>query len=461
MYKNVSIITITPLKKDVVINKMSYFSNKQISGIFYYTILCATGCFILVINSKKKIILDVTRKLKEVEACGFYNYLKKIIYLKHIAFFEYGTISKYLIQTWNNLQRKIKNCNILISLYGQPTPTQDMINRALLKKLKDVSDEKKNLSLLLAASIFENRNIKLNFKLENIEKKRIAQCIEEIEKRVNQAQLQNMNFHHLYVIAYQENMHLKAKIKKLTELKEDAEKNLISLVHEVCMSKNEKLMAYCSRIVVQTKGEVLRSDMQSEIQKFLRSTNSKAQFKMLHLPDVETNIEFCSKSNLTSNNNSLTLLTETPQLVGLPGENIWTVKDKDGFIEKLYECDFATDFDNGDTIKRIREYSVYHDKDCFFDNIKYKTIALLLVTLFFKFYFVRKVIDILCFSSRTIPHDNSCGENYDQRLKEFGSSIKIQNQRFVTGSKAFKFFLNNSMDFHKPLTASKIPISYY
>ncbi|KAJ8722997.1 hypothetical protein PYW07_004177 [Mythimna separata] len=69
------------------------------------------------------------------------------------------------------------------------------------------------------------------------------------------------------------------------------------------------------------------------------------------------------------------LVSDAPKLKGLPGEFVWTVKDKDGLISKLYEYDFTSDYLDGDTeIRRIRQYSVYFDKDCLLDSIGSKTV---------------------------------------------------------------------------------------
>ncbi|CAG5011359.1 unnamed protein product [Parnassius apollo] len=267
----------------------------------------------------------------------------------------------------------MKNYKSLTQKYNaKRKQNNDNLRIYLINKLKEVTEERRNLSLLLAAAVCENRTIRTYYRLESMAKTRLALHMEQTKKKIKESQLQYVNFQHLYLMTQQENMYLKALIKKLTKQKEDAERNLISLVHEVCLTKNKKLMAYCSRFVVQTKDKLLCSDMSAEIKQFLTSTNSVHCSKSYFKQEVASNTKNSTRNQTSEEEKHLMPLLSTsgPRLVGLPGEHIWTIKDKDGFIEKLYEYDFEPNFDNGDTIRRIREYSVYHDKDCFLENFQ-------------------------------------------------------------------------------------------
>ncbi|CAG9095549.1 unnamed protein product [Plutella xylostella] len=86
-------------------------------------------------------------------------------------------------------------------------------------------------------------------------------------------------------------------------------------------------------------------------------------------------------------------------------ECIWTTKNKDGLLEKVFEYGYDSKHDNsGDTrrIRRIREYSVQCDKECQLDYQRLEAVV-------------------------------------TQR-------IRCQNQNFLTGSEAFKNFLENNMN---------------
>lgn len=284
-------------------------------------------------------------------------------YLKRTANETYCTISNHVLEMRSDLERAIQNWQGY-KYFQKPLSDDNATKEVLLKKLKDLREEKKNLSLLLAAAICENRNIVVGYRLDSVTKNQLILQTKDNDRKRKDCQSQYLNFQQLYTLTHQENIYLHSQVKHLTKMKEVAERNLLNLVHEIWLSKNEKLIAFCSRFVVQTKDKILSSDIRAEINKFLQSS-SLNENERFGRSDRTTQIDDNCKSLELKKN--LTISTSEPKLVGLPGEHIWTVKDRDGFIEKLYEYDFES---NGNTIRRIREYSVYHDKDCFFENFR-------------------------------------------------------------------------------------------
>lgn len=245
----------------------------------------------------------------------------------------------------------------------------------LINKLKQLGEERKNLGQLLIAAIHENKNIRMRYQLETMAKNRLAQHIEKTQKQIKENRTKYVSFQQLYLVTHKENIFLKSRIRKLTQDKEDAEKNLTRLVDEIYKSPNNELKAYCSRIIVKTKESIiLNSDMSEQIQSFLEKTH-----KIFGSNSSETTHGKVGPRHYNYNTRLTEVLQEdclvptiadAPKLRGLPGECVWTVKDKDGIIEKLYEYGSESDFDNGDTIRRIRQYSVYFDKDCLLDFTK-------------------------------------------------------------------------------------------
>ncbi|KPJ07391.1 hypothetical protein RR48_03383 [Papilio machaon] len=398
-------------------------AKKSWFGLYhYYAVLCVAGFIISAVGKRKKLILLASLRKVYFEGSFVPTYINSD-YLKRTANETYCTISKHVLQVRNDVERVFQNWHGLKYFNTKPISEDDATKEVLLKKLKDLREEKKNLSLLLAAAICENRNIVVGYRMDSITKNKLLVQTKENDGKRKECQSQYMNFEQLYTVTYQENIYLHSQIKHLTKMKEIAEKNLLNLVHEIWLSKNEKLMAFCSKFVVQSKEKILSSDIRAEIEKFLQSSN------LCENKRFDTGTKVDNKCTSLELKKKLSLSSSAPKLVGLPGEHIWTVKDRDGFIEKLYEYDFET---NGNTIRRIREYSVYHDKDCFFEN----------------------------FSSRTIIHD----DGYRGGAGEYKTNLncnRIRNQRFLTGSQAFQLFLQNTQNFIIPVKTFYGPsISY-
>ncbi|XP_013138919.1 PREDICTED: uncharacterized protein LOC106103652 [Papilio polytes] len=420
--KNLSAPSKEP-KMDLNINIQKH--KKSWFGLYhYYAILCVVGFIISAVNKRKKLILLASLR-KDYFKTSFLSTLINTDYLKRTANETYCTISNHVLEMRSDLERAIQNWQGY-RYFQKPLSDDNATKEVLLKKLKDLREEKKNLSLLLAAAICENRNIVVGYRLDSGTKNQLILQTKDNDRKRKDCQSQYLNFQQLYTLTHQENIYLHSQVKHLTKMKEVAERNLLNLVHEIWLSKNEKLIAFCSRFVVQTKDKILSSDIRAEINKFLQSS-SLNENERFGRSDRTTKIDDNCKSLELKKN--LTISTSEPKLVGLPGEHIWTVKDRDGFIEKLYEYDFES---NGNTIRRIREYSVYHDKDCFFEN----------------------------FSSRTIIKDDGYSSGAS-RCKAKLNCNRIQNQRFLTGSQAFQLFLQNTQNFIIPVKTFYGPsISY-
>ncbi|CAH0718726.1 unnamed protein product, partial [Brenthis ino] len=271
---------------------------------------------------------------------------------------------------------KAKIVKIKSSIHQKPLASTPSINLVLINKLRILDQERKNLGQLLIAAIQENKQIKISYQLETMAKTRLTQHIEDSHRQIKENRSRYISFQQLYLIAHQENIFLKSRLKRLTKEKEDAERNLIELVNQVCLSKNNNLKNFCSRFIVNTHSNLLNCNVRHEINRFLKKCNVEEQnvfentCRKDDLNDQPPNpLEI---SDFFDDERLISLVKDAPKLRGLPGEYVWTVKDKNGIIEKLYEYD--TGFDNGDTIRRIRKYSVYCDKECLLDFSKYDQI---------------------------------------------------------------------------------------
>ncbi|XP_047505524.1 uncharacterized protein LOC125049985 isoform X1 [Pieris napi] len=324
-----------------------------------------------------------------------------------------AAIRKYATTVWGKIYKTILE-KIDFYYKRQMLHASNSINNnlLLLKRFKELNEERRNLGKLLLTTIRDNKNIRMRYQLENLAKNRLTRYIEDTERLIKKNRCQYVSFQQLYLATHQENVFLKTRIKKLVNERDNAKRNLIALINEVCKSKNKDLKAFCCKFIVETKDNILNSDVKSEIRKFLNNSTSS-----IIKPEEAETVNTIGQSNSLTNIEYDCFLSQAPKLRGLPGEYVWTVKDKDGLIEKLYEYNFQTDYDNGDTISRIRQYSVYCDKDCLLD---YR-------------------------SSSTIVNDyttQNLGRFDDCRAKTI--NYPITRQRFLTGSEAFQKFLKCS-----------------
>ncbi|XP_045785795.1 uncharacterized protein LOC123881189 [Maniola jurtina] len=342
----------------------SVYQNKSI--LLQYITFIATTCLVLTYYRKKHFMLDTIMKIKTVNKHEMKQHcMRKVQTLKFTA----KSVGVAILKILKMSMGKIEQLRIYITKYKQQSTSirnPQNVNLILLNKLKEYSHERRNLGHILFATMQENKNIRMQYTLEALAKKRLVRQIEDTQKQMKENRSRYLGFQQLYTIAHQENNFLKSRIRKLTQDKEEAERNLIKLVNYVWQSKHNELKAYCSRLIVKTKNDLLSSDPKLEIDRFLKQS-SKVKHR---ISDQESNkshsLDTIKEVNENREETDLSaLVKDAPKLRGLPGECVWTVKDKDGFIEKLYEYD--TDLDNGETIRKIRQYSVYYDKDCLLD----------------------------------------------------------------------------------------------
>ncbi|CAH2086895.1 unnamed protein product [Euphydryas editha] len=309
-----------------------------------YFMFLAGACMVTVFNRKNDIIRLTKRKVTNFNFDST-QCLKKTTKL----------ISAAIVKYYKIILTRLLKTSIL------------KINLILLNKFKKMRQEQRNLGDLLITRREEIKNIRMRYQLDTEAK--YEDVINKFpKKQLLENQSLNISFQQLYLITHQENIFLKSKIKKLTKEKEDAERKLIKLISQVCQSKNNDLKVYCSKFIVHTKNNLLNSDVKAEIDKFLRKSSDVGCFQENYQS---------SEQNTCGNSGSLTIKSDefidnktaavqkTTKLRGQSGEYVWIVKDKYGIIEKLYEC--GEDFDNGDTVRRIRQYSVYYDTECLLD----------------------------------------------------------------------------------------------
>nr|XP_021188484.2 uncharacterized protein LOC110374895 [Helicoverpa armigera] len=419
----------TPVVRAVELQRDIYFKNirdKHRGAAYLPCVMFMAGALMVSLyNKKNEIALYTKKKISKINANAVIERIQEYINLILIRLYElcleYSTILYVFMNTevlrlWDKLR-----ASLMWKVTEKPR-----INIMLLKKLQEIGEERKNLGQLLISAIHENKNIRMQYELENMAKNRLVRHIENTQKLIKENRSRYVSFQQLYLVTHQENSFLKSRIKKLMKEKEEVEKNLLELMNEVYKSKNNQLKAFCSRFIVRTTDNLLNSDIGAEIQKFKNKSRSRAvdtdnNWQLTESLDAKassTSWPPCANprfAEIVQDDILVPLVTDAPKLKGLPGEYVWTVKDKDGLIEKLYEYDYESDLDDGDTIRRIRQYSVYYDKDCLLD---------------FK-------------NSRTILND---GRARSQRLKaRFGGmDYPTTGQGFLTGSEAFQKFLQNN-----------------
>lgn len=366
-YTNGSIPVERNLKaKDKVKWKNINQNNRQQNIAFVHYVTFLAGAFAVSIFHKKSEIIKYTlsriAKSNIMKGIKWVNVITRVTRLKETASCVSVAIVEYLKFLWG---------------FGRYGEAQD-INSTLLKRVKEIGQDRKTLGQLLLAAINDNKNIRLRCQSEAMAKNKLVQYIEDTQKLIKENRTRYVNFQQLYSVTHKENVFLRGRIKKLVNEKEDAEKNLMTLINEVYRSENNNLKAYCTRFIVNPKKNLLNKDVNAEIQKFLKNCNEPKGRVSGGIGD-QLGIMLSGTSSLPEcalrvtdllhdDVNLVRLASNAPKLRGLPGECVWTVKDKNGIIEKLYEYNYETDYDNGDTIRRIREYSVYHDKDWLLDQ---------------------------------------------------------------------------------------------
>ncbi|CAG4906816.1 unnamed protein product [Colias eurytheme] len=390
------------------ITKIDLIMQHEKKSTLYHYFMFFAGAIIVSLYNKKHDILSLIRKFYELNR--FQSYGLDLDNLKKSAISFSVAIKKYSLKTWENIRLvmiKLTETYFKIKF----VPNLERPNLVLLKRFIELKEERKNLGKLLLASIRENKNVRMRFQLENLAKNRLARYIEHTHKLIKENRCRYVSFQQLYLATHQENLFLKTRIKKLIDEKENAERNLIALINAVCQSKNKELKAFCSKYIVETKNNLLNSDVKNEIRKFLNKSRRNRTLPLegsLKRNVIESDTKICERIE-----NEYIIISEAPKLRGLPGEYVWTVKDKDGLIEKLYECNIQNDCDNGDTIRRIRQYSVYYDKHCLLDSTSSAS-------------FINQANE-MCKSSN---------------IKQI--NYPLTRQRFLTGSQAFQKFLKHN-----------------
>ncbi|XP_045445829.1 uncharacterized protein LOC123653896 [Melitaea cinxia] len=285
----------------------------------------------------------------------------------------------------------------------------------------EMHQERKNFSKLLISGNQEIQTTGIRDHLET-EIKNKDDLNEVSKEQLKETRSTNTSFQQLYLVIHQENIFLKLRIKKLIKEKEEAERKLIKLISQVIKSKNNDLKVYCSQFIVHTKNNLLNSDVKTEIEKFLR----KRSDDVLETDKSYDQITGHSNFGCLSIKCNEFIEDKTPAVRNTPiqcGEYVWTVKDKDGVIEKLYEC--AGDFYNGDPVKRIRQYSVYYDTECLLD-----------------------------FSNSTTFVNNQDAAVSNTRNKYPNFKLTVTNRKFLSSSQAFKNFLQNNNSIVKQVSRS-------
>ncbi|XP_063377716.1 uncharacterized protein LOC134664923 [Cydia fagiglandana] len=270
-----------------------------------------------------------------------------------------------MLQCWRFLKEKLQ----YYAFNTKQAENENNTNLSLLKRLQDLVRDRKALGQILMATIEENNNIKRQCQLEIITKNRLLRYVQDTQKIIKENKSRYVDFQQLYMSIAKENSFLKYTIKKLQNERAEAEQNLVELINVVYRSRNNDLKAYCTRFIVHPKKNLLNSDVAAEINKFLQKSEPlKTRIDEKPLFSNSDLVTTRVTGILEDDHNFASFGSSGPKLRGLPGELVWTAKNKDGFIEKLYEYDSGTRSDDGDTIRRIREYSVYHDKDSILDQ---------------------------------------------------------------------------------------------
>ncbi|XP_050345102.1 uncharacterized protein LOC126770025 [Nymphalis io] len=384
-YKNTSIIqeNFFETKDEIKVSNDNLHNN-----IYLQFFMCFAGvCMVLIVNKKDEIITFTKRKLIDLNFDIIEAYFRiKCICLRKTAKEISDTIIKIIKKIYSRLKvNKGRNINLI-----------------LINKLEEMNQERRNLNHILMPVIQENKNIRMQYHLKPICNNKSIVYNVFSQKPILENRSINVGFQKLYLVTHRENIFLKTRLKNITQEKEDVERKLIELINRVCQSKNNDLKVYCSQFIVQTKNNLLNSDVKAEIQKFLEKSSD-------HKTWLSNNRRINSLKLTELINSSTTLKEYTPKLKCVSETQIqnyfWTVKNKDGIIEKLYE--YGCDFQNGDTVRRIRQYSVYYDTERFVD---------------------------LSNSTTLINNPKA----------DISNLLYVTNQRFLSGSQAFKNFLQNN-----------------
>lgn len=335
-------------------------------AIVHYLAFIAGALAVTIYNRKSDIIIYTRKQILKINRKTLKANAKMLwaIALKKIVIY-WKVLKEIVLKRLINL----KGPNGKFPLNGH------FLNTLLLKKLREVGEERNNLAEFLHAAVQENKNIRLQHQLQTMAKNRLSSQIEDTQKQIKEYRTRCMQLQQLYLVTHQENLFLKVRLQKLTQDKQDTERDFMMLFTQAYQSSDRMLKSYCNRFIVLNKDNPLSSELSKQILRFVQKSRYSPASTWQATRRHNVNLDDTKKlpvivevdAEVKDQNVSLIEKEPKPKLRGLPGEYVWTVKDKDGVIEKLYEYDYGCDFDNGDAIRRIRQYTVYHDKDCLLD----------------------------------------------------------------------------------------------
>lgn len=341
-------------------------------AIVHYLAFIAGALAVTIYNRKSDIIIYTRQQILKINTKDLKVNLTVIaknamdVALKRIATY-WKILRQYVLKRLISLKGPNKNN---LPLQGH------FLNTLLLKKLREVGEERNNLAELLNAAVQENKSIRVQHQLQTMAKNRLSSQIEDTQKQIKEYRTKCMHLQQLYLVTHQENLFLKVRVQKLMQDKQDTERDFMMLFTQAYQSNDKILKAYCNRFIVLNKDNILSSELSKQILRFVQKSRyspappnwQATRRHNINLDDTKK-LPVIEEVDVEAKDQNVALIEKEPKpkLRGLPGEYVWTVKDRDGIIEKLYECDYGCDFDNGDAIRRIREYTVYHDKDCLLD----------------------------------------------------------------------------------------------
>lgn len=335
-----------------------------------YAMFLAAAAVVAMMNQKSKLLnftlhkvrrIKIKKTLNQIESCANLCYLN-VTAVSSVAIRECLSIFKKIgnILASHNIHKSQSSCNTT------------WVPMLLIKRLEDIVEEKNRLAHLLLATIQENKNLKARSHLETVTKNKLMKLIEDSQTYLKDFKARFVNLQNLNYIVNQENISLKARVNKLTKQKVELDQNLIALVTKIYELKDKELMSFCDNLALNEES-LQNIEIINEIRKLLQKSAPEA---------VETTEQFSdnkSSSSVATYLQPKILRDKGGRIVpfvsmklkskGHHDEYLWTVKDSDGLIERIYEYDnFGSDYDNGDMIRRIREYSVFCDKDCVFNR---------------------------------------------------------------------------------------------
>ncbi|XP_004921578.1 uncharacterized protein LOC101736696 isoform X1 [Bombyx mori] len=290
--------------------------------------------------------------------------------------------------------------------YRQSIKCKTIVDYVFLKKLKEFDEERKTLKSFLMTALNENRRIRMQYQLQVMAKDRFKRYNEDSQKLIKENRFKCIHLQQLYWVAQQENLFLKKLVQKLQEAKKEADLNCVCLINEINKSSDEKLKANCRNFVT-TKDVSLNSDLIDVRQSILQQCNgSNNTFNKNEFSTMKRQ-EYTSITELKQDNHSL--LRPRTVVSRFSGEYFWTVKDKNGKIEKLYDYSCQS-VGNCDVIHRIRQYTVYYDKDYLLDFTK----------------------------------SNTSNSDVTDHTSKLYKQLPPINNRFLTGSEEFHNFMKNN-----------------